>query len=190
MLNITQVGKLRTLFKWTTERRNNVKVTHNTSLIKNLDFILKSYYPYGFDRRKVLTEIVTRFEQAGSLRYSLDSQTSLILLKDDRRLNHLRRFQDSPFPLVSNVEYFCNSVGGWNEELLSYGIKTRSKSATSPLSAVGSRIHLVKLDNINSRGNRYLKRQYKRLQTYRKTSNIFLTPVHKAFVSTPPDNGL
>lgn len=116
----------------------------------------------------MIKELVTQFELEGSLRYPLDSQTSLIILKDERRLNNLKRYEASPYPLVSNVEYFSNSVGGWNEELLSYGIKTRSKphDLDQP-SDLGSRIHLVKLDTINSRGNRYLKRQYRRLEYYR-----------------------
>jgi hypothetical protein len=116
----------------------------------------------------LIKELLIQFESRSSVKYSLDGQTSLILLKDERRLNNLRRYEDSPFPLISNVEYFCTSSGDWNKELLEYGIKTRSKlnDLDSP-SAVGSRIHLIRYDTVQSRGNRYLKRQYRRLAFFR-----------------------
>jgi hypothetical protein len=58
-------------------------------------------------------------------------------------------------------------------ELQKFGIKTRSKTndTDSPVES-GSRIHLIRHDSLNSRGNSYLKRQYMRLRTYRRKGDI------------------
>lgn len=118
--------------------------------------------------------MIHQFEGKASLKYVLTNNITLILLKDKRKLNSLRRFKDSPFPFLTNLECFSCSLGSWNQELLSYGIKSRLKfdDETTFPSEYGSKIHLVQLDSINSRGNRYLHRQYSRLSTYRQSNDI------------------
>ena len=103
-----------------------------------------------------------------SFRYELSSTLSLHLIKDGRKLTRLRRFQNSPFPFLSNVEFFSCSVGNWNYELKKYGIKTRTtaKDHATPESW-GTKIFLVRQDTILSSGNSYLRKQYRRLQHYR-----------------------
>ena len=147
-------------------------ITTNTSLIKNLNFILKAYYPLGYHRTRILKDILFRFEEHGKLRYPLDNVTTLILEKDESRLHKLRKYRSSPFSYLSNVEWYSNSVGSWNQELLEFGLRIRSKRKHSMRSEdPGNRIHLIKLDNVNSRGNHYLRGQYKRLERYRNSGN-------------------
>lgn len=127
---------------------------------------MKSYYSLKPERESKLKDILTQFGETSCLKYSLDNHTSLILTKDERSLNSKRRFKNSPFPLLTNIEYFSSSVGDWEQDLLDYGLRIRQKHLT-PESTLGIRIHLIKLDSINSRGNRYLKRQYNSLKRYR-----------------------
>lgn len=79
-------------------------ITTNTSLIKNLNFILKAYYPLGYHRTRILKDILFRFEEHGQVRYPLDNVTTLILEKDESRLHKLRKYRSSPFSYLSNVE--------------------------------------------------------------------------------------
>lgn len=89
--------------------------------------------------------------------------------KTSRTLKNLRRFPNSPFPLLSNLESFSNTIGSINEELLSYGLQTRERLEDHPdnWSDVGTQVHLIYHTTLNSKGNRYLRRQYKRLNQYR-----------------------
>lgn len=135
---------------------------------------MKNYYPDKKERKTLIKDLVHQFEGKSSLKYVLTNNITLILLKDQRKLNSLRRFKDSPFPFLTNIECFSSSLGDWNQELLSFGIKSRIKydDLTNYPSEYGSHIHLVKLDSINSRGNRYLHRQYLRLTTYRQINDV------------------
>lgn len=152
--------------------KGNFKVT--ITIIKQLDLLLKNYYPDKKERKTLIKDLVHQFEGKASLKYVLTNNITLILLKDQRKLTSLRRFKDSPFPFLTNIECFSSSLGDWNQDLLSYGIKSRLKfdDLTTSSFHPGVKIHLLKLDSINSRGNRYLHRQYARLSTYRKTNNI------------------
>jgi hypothetical protein len=89
----------------------NLKVTTNKQLIKNLDFMLKAYYPDKATRKSLVKELVNQFEDKTSLSYSLPDKTSLILLRDERKLNRIRRYEESPLPFLSNIESFSSSVG-------------------------------------------------------------------------------
>lgn len=138
---------------------------------------MKSYYSLKTERDSKLKDILTQFGETSCLKYSLDNHTSLILTKDERSLNSKRRFKNSPFPLLTNIEYFSSSVGDWDQDLLDYGIRSRRKSPSTG-SSLGVRIHLIKLDSINSRGNRYLKRQYRSLERYRSYRNYARYWIH------------
>lgn len=135
---------------------------------------MENYYPDLIERQQLIHDLIHQFCDKPSLKYSLSNHSSLLLLKDEIKLSSLRRFEGSPFPLLTNIELFSSSIGGFNEELMSYGIKTRSKfgDPTSHPNTYGSQIYLVYHDSPSSRGNRYLKRQYRRLNFYRDSSQI------------------
>lgn len=152
----------------------NPVTTTNKSLFKEITKILKNYYPEATQRTEILEYIIPRFEKEGYYRYPLDEFTSLILLKDQRAINSSKRFEASPFPYLTNVEYFKNTVGEWNQDLQHFGIKTRSKwkEVDHLPSICGSHIHLALSNTPSSRGNKYLKKQYKLLSNYRQHSAI------------------
>lgn len=138
-------------------------------LIKQLERILKVYYPDKSELFMHIRHILLEFEAKGYCKYSLTGDESIILLKDNRKPPFkLRKFPDSPFPYLSNLEYFGIVAASWNEELLKYGIKTRSKSDDYPHCAGGTRIHLIQNWSLNYRCNQYLRNQYKRLRYYRE----------------------
>lgn len=83
----------------------------NKTLLRHLETILKSYYSLKTERDSKLKDILTQFGETSCLKYSLDNHTSLVLTKDERSLNSKRRFKNSPFPLLTNIEYFSSSVG-------------------------------------------------------------------------------
>jgi hypothetical protein len=57
--------------------------------------------------------IVKQYENMGFFKHILDDHTSLILVKDERKeLSQLRKYEESPFPYLTNLECFTNSVGG------------------------------------------------------------------------------
>lgn len=142
--------------------------TIQTPLLKNLSKILKDYYPDPLTRRRVVKDIAHQFDMKPHVEYSLTNQVTLLLSKDERNLTKLRKYKDSPFPFLSNMELFSNSVGSWDEELQKYGIKSRSKTGLD----VGNRIYLIKYSSVCGRGNRYLRNQYNRLHRYRETHQI------------------
>ena len=143
------------------------------TIIKNLERILKVYYPKPKELNSKVQEILLKFEDQGYLRYSLTGRESLILLKDERDSPYkLRKYRLSPFPFVTNLELFSTTVGEWHQELLDYGIKSRLKSPEGqPTSRIGTHIFLIENHNVNSSCNWYLKKQYRRLESYRETSN-------------------
>jgi len=128
--------------------------------------------PTRSERDQFIKSLLKQFESKNYLRHFLPDNTSIILQKDERKLNRLRRFDQSPFPLLSSIEYFSNSVGKWNEQLMNYGIKSRTKLGDLPSNEVGVNIHLIRHDSLSSKGNSFLKRQYSRLRTLREQHKI------------------
>lgn len=86
----------------------------------------------------------------------------------------MKRYYNSPFPLLSNLEFFSNTIGQWNRTLLAYGIKTREKYGDNPdnHATTGSQIFLSSYSTGTYRGNKYLKNQYKRLRKYRLEGRV------------------
>jgi hypothetical protein len=141
------------------------------SILHQLDFILKAYHPDSAERRRVLDEILEGFVKVNEYSHKLTETASLILSKDTRGEPKARRYPNTPFPLLSNLEYFCNTPGEWNDQLQHYGLKTRVKSGDTPQKTT-ERIYLYYNNTYNSRGNNYLKRQYKRLTHYRQEKQV------------------
>ena len=123
----------------------------------------------GEEHKLHLNTITSQFQNKAELKYPLDDRSFLVLSKDVRSFNRLRRYKNSPFPLLSNLEVYSNSLGSWNAELHEYGIKTRYKRDDYPSKAetAGTNIHLAYYRTFSSKGNRYLRRQYKRLRILR-----------------------
>jgi hypothetical protein len=127
--------------------------------MRNLERILKHYESCSDTRHRLINRLLLEFEAKGSLRYSLSPTHSLLLTKDERKCKGLlRKYENSPFPYLSNVEYFCTAPGDYNTTLLSYGIKARTKLGESPSNLVGSQVHLVSSETLNYRCNQYLRK--------------------------------
>lgn len=143
-------------------------------LIKDLDRILKNYNFLKEDRKILIEKIIHKFENKDYIKYPLNDQEYLILVKDDRKLKNLKRYSNSPLPLLSNIGMFSNSVGCYNKTLLNFDIKSREKLTDHPSnhSATGSQIFLVHYNSVNSKGNRYLKHQYSRLTKLRSQKRV------------------
>jgi len=142
-------------------------------LLKDLNLILKSHLPDPVERRTLIRNLASQFKEKSYIKISLSENSHLILTKDERKLKNLRRYNDSPLPLLSNVEGFSNSIGAWNEELTAFGLHSRYKLNETPnMNSIGSKIYIAYTNNLNSKGNQYLRRQYKRLKTYRHYSQI------------------
>ena len=80
-------------------------------LLKQLDYMLKHYIPESDKRQSLMKELVEQFQGKPIIRYTLSESISIYLIRDGKQLNRLRRYIDSPFPLLSNVEFFVCSVG-------------------------------------------------------------------------------
>ena len=143
-------------------------------LLPDLRRILKKYYPDREIRESLLREILSKFQKMTELKYQLNTEASLILRRDERKPSWKQRYYDSPFPLLSCVERYQNSIGCWNEELKSYGLKSRSKinDPREKASNTGTHIYLLHTTSINLTCNKYLKSQYKRLERYRNSHSI------------------
>ena len=148
-------------------------MTTSNSILRTLNRLLKPYVSDVESRKGLIDLLVKKFEDRSYLKYELDNHKFLILSKDERKLNSLRRYPGSPFPLLRNLEGFSITTGEWNKELIEYGIQTREKldDHESNGSLVGSHIYLVCYKTLNGKGNKYLKRQYKRLNHYRSHSH-------------------
>lgn len=146
----------------------------NNNLIKDLNALLKHEIPQKEERLLLIEKLVSQFGKTSSLKYMINEKSYLILTKDERITKRLKRYPESPFPLLSTVELFSNSIGLWNSALLQYGLQTRAKLHDLPnnYSEVGTQIFLIHVNKINLRGNRYLRRQYKRLKAFRSFSKI------------------
>lgn len=117
--------------------------------------------------------MLLEFEEKREYKYALTNTQSILLLRDERSKSNLKRYYNSPFPFLSNLEYFSNSIGELNRDLAQFGIKTRLKSDDLPLpNKSGFLIYLIYTETINSHCNRYLLKQYKRLTTYREQNQI------------------
>jgi len=147
----------------------NTNLSTNANLLKTLTRILTSHGIKGEEQKLHLTSITSQFRDKVELQYHLDDRSFLVLSKDIRSMNRLRRYRNSPFPLISNLEVFSNSLGSWNTELLDYGLKTRYKTGdySTTTGVAGINIHLAYYRTFSSKGNQYLKRQYKRLRILR-----------------------
>ena len=145
-------------------------------LLRDLKKILRLHIKDHILLRIVLEDIVLKFTKESYLKYSLSNDSYLILSKDVRGPSWKRRYPDSPFPLLSSVETYKNSIGSWNEELKLYGLKSRLKlhdyPTTKNLPEVGTHIYLSYVHNINNKSNKYLRYQYKQLRKYRKHHQV------------------
>ena len=151
--------------------KKTLKVT--TPLLKKLDQLLQKEIADLSRRQTLIKDLLNQFKTKSTLIYSLSDNTSIILLKDESKLNRLRRYVDSPFPYLSNIEFFSSSVGDWDSELKQYGIKTRNKGKIPcSLASLGTQIYLIRHQSVLSQGNHYLKRQYRRLELYRTRGEI------------------
>ena len=86
-------------------------ISTSTNLLKTLSRILRSHGMRGEEQKLHLNTITTQFQNKAELKYSLDDRSFLVLSKDVRSLNRLRRYKNSPFPLLSNLEVYSNSLG-------------------------------------------------------------------------------
>jgi len=147
----------------------------NTKLIPVLTKMLKSSSCLTEkELNSTLSSILNAFNNTQYLVHPLDNTTYLVLSHDSRDVSNKKRFKNSPFPFLSSLEEFSNTIGDWNEELEVFGIKARKKYGDTDLPGeiLGTRIHLCRTTSINLKSNQYLKRQYQRLSHYRSTSNI------------------
>jgi hypothetical protein len=145
-------------------------VTKTNTITKSLNAILKPHFNLE-ERKSIIRQILIKFK-GSNIQYRLPNNQFLILTTNERIVNKLRRYPKSPFPLLINVENFSNNVGEFNKDLQEYGIKTREKLQDHPNNreSVGNNIYLVNYQTLNSKGNRYLRKQYHRLENYRKIS--------------------
>jgi hypothetical protein len=81
-------------------------VTIQNYLLKDLDKILKT----------LIESIASQFEKRTFLRYRLTDQSYIILTKDERKIKSLRKYEGTPFPLLSNLESFSTYREAWNKE--------------------------------------------------------------------------
>lgn len=134
---------------------------------------MKQYLSCPIERKEVILKLVKEIQHKPKALYRISEDYHLILIKDERQLNTYRRYNDSPFPLLTNIEYFKNSIGGWNKELKEFGLNNRAKlDEPCTSSHTGNRIHLISKRTLNCKGNISLRKQYKRLQYYRSTKQI------------------
>jgi len=143
--------------------------TTNTNLLSILNNILKPHLK-GDERKSLIQNLMTQLKSGKDVKYRLSDHTFLILSKEERSIQTLRRYPSSPFPLLSVVEVFRSSIGSLNKDLLSYGIPSRLKWKDDSLLTedISTHVFLIKSDTMSSSGNNYLKKQYKRLFSYRQ----------------------
>lgn len=80
-------------------------------MLQNLDRILTNYHLPKEERTLQIKKIVEQFTNRTFLKYDLDGKAFLILCKDERKIKHLRRYENAPFPLLSSLEDFSCYVG-------------------------------------------------------------------------------
>ena len=133
--------------------------------------MLASYFVEEEARMLFITKLLARFERQVSLEINLTPCLKLILSRDSRDKNKHKRYYDSPFPFLVNMDCYSNTIGEYNSELLSFGLQTREKldDHSNNSSLVGSHVQLILIENLCGKGNTYLRKQYKRLRHYRET---------------------
>ena len=142
----------------------------NLNLTQTLNRFLKPHVPDRKVRQTLISKLNAQFEKCSFLKYNLSSNQFLILSRDERKIRSLRRYKESPFPYLKNLEGFSIMLGEWNQELQDYNIQSREKLGDNPHneSLVGCQIFISCYNTINSKGNRYLRKQYRRLESYRQ----------------------
>ena len=143
--------------------------TRNKKLELSLKRILKEHLGKE-EINKLLTSMHQSIEKTGNWNYPL-TETQSLIVKEEERETKKKRYANSPFPLLSNIEYFRNFVGGYNRKLQEYGINQRAKKPEESTTNYGLNILLIDSSNLTSKGNRYLKSQYKRLEKMRNRKN-------------------
>jgi len=116
-------------------------------------------------RESIIKSLIVKFERVGRVSYPISETTSLHLLKNKDEVRNKGKYPSTPFPLLTNIEYFQTSLGDFNAELLKHGIQTRTLKRDSQ-QTYGTQIYLIKEDISAHRINTYLKSQYKRLTKY------------------------
>ena len=142
------------------------------NLTQTLNRFLKPHVPDRKVRQTLIPKLTAQFEKCSFLKYNLSSNIFLILSRDERKIRSLRRYKESPFPLLKNLEGFSIMLGEWNQELQQYNLQSREKLGdhSHNESLVGCQIYISCYDTISSKGNQYLRKQYRRLETYRQHS--------------------
>lgn len=137
-----------------------------------MDQILKPFVPDKEARSSLMNKLLVKFERETSLKYNLSPTCSLILSKDERQVRKLRKYHESPLPLLSSISVFRSTIGSYNEDLLQYGLTSRLKVGDTPTaSSLGSQVYLIITDTLTFQGNSYLRKQYKRLNKYRTSGD-------------------
>jgi len=147
--------------------------TINTKLIPVLTKMLKtSSCLKEKELNSTISNIIKAFDNTQCLVWPLDNTSYLVLSHDSRNVSNKKRHKNSPFPYLSSMEEFSNTIGDWNEELASFGITARKKYGDTDLEGeiLGTRITLSRTTSLNLKSNQYLKRQYNRLAQYRNNS--------------------
>jgi len=135
--------------------------------------MLLPYYPIKSERSDLIVELIKQFAGKLEIKHKITHEITLILKKDERGLNGSKRYFNSPFPLLTNVEWFSCSLGEWNKDLGSYGLKVRLKRNDPKEEGIpGTQIYLLNQESTNSKGNRYLRRKYRKLEYYRNEGQI------------------
>jgi hypothetical protein len=144
----------------------------NVKLLPVLDEFLSLLYPDSSLRKCKIKEIVADFQNKKIMMYRLDGDSYVILTHEERNLPPYKRYINSPFPYISNLDKFRSSVGEFNEELENFGIttKTKYKDTLSANRECGTYIFLGRYSSKINRCNRYLKRQYTRLDKLRSAA--------------------
>jgi hypothetical protein len=87
------------------------KETVTIKLLPKLDLLLKESFPSSLERTKVKKSLLKKLEKYPSVKINVTNKTVIILTKDCRKVNNIKKYKNSPFPLLSNIEYFSNSIG-------------------------------------------------------------------------------
>jgi hypothetical protein len=133
--------------------------------------MLAIYFVEEEARMLFINKLLARFEKQVSLEINLTPNIKLILSRDIRAKNKHKKYENSPFPFLVNMDCYSNTIGEYNSELLSFGLQTREKldDHADNSSLVGNHVQLILIENLCGKGNTYLRKQYKRLMKYRES---------------------
>jgi hypothetical protein len=77
-----------------------------------LNYFLKTKLTLTSDERsQLIKEIVERFRVEESIKICLPNGSYLTLTRNESKKDHNKRYFNTPFPLLSNVEEFSTKVG-------------------------------------------------------------------------------